>query len=47
VGSWVDLLVLVGIGGLLYVALLVSLSDIFMHTVRSILGDAREQYLGR
>lgn len=44
VGSWFELLTLVGVGAAVYGALLVSLSDIFMHTAKSILADARRQY---
>ncbi|WP_181687174.1 oligosaccharide flippase family protein [Halorhabdus salina] len=45
VASWFDLLALVGLGAVIYAVVLVSLSDIFMHTARQILSDARAQYL--
>jgi len=44
VSSWFDLLAIVGLGAVVYGAVLVSLSDMFMHTAKSILGDARQQY---
>ena len=44
VSSWFDLLAIVGIGAVIYGVALASLSDIFMHTAKSILADAREQY---
>ncbi|UIP01056.1 polysaccharide biosynthesis C-terminal domain-containing protein [Halobaculum sp. CBA1158] len=47
VSSWFELLGLVGVGAVLYGLFLVSLSDIFMDTARTIISDAQEQYLGR
>lgn len=44
VGSWFDLLAIVGVGAAVYGVALVSLSDVFMHTAKSILADARKQY---
>lgn len=44
VGSWFELLVIVGVGAAVYAVALVSLSDVFMYTAKSILADARKQY---
>lgn len=44
VRSWFELLFIVGVGAVVYALLLVSLSDVFMHTAKSILADARKQY---
>jgi len=44
VSSWFELLAIVGVGAVVYGTVLVSLSDIFMHTAKSILSDARKQY---
>ncbi|NHN58910.1 oligosaccharide flippase family protein [Halorussus sp. JP-T4] len=44
VRSWFDLLAIVGAGAAIYAVVLILLSEIFMHTAKSILADAREQY---
>ena len=42
VGTWLDLLTLVGVGAIVYGIALMALSDVFMLTAQSILDDARE-----
>lgn len=44
VGSWFELLAVVGIGAVVYAVSLVAISDLFRHTAKSILADARKQY---
>lgn len=44
VGSWFDLLSIIGVGALIYVLSLIALSDVFMLTAHSIFDDARERY---
>lgn len=44
VGSWFELLAIISLGGVVYAVALVSLSDVFMTTAKSILADARKQY---
>jgi len=47
IGSWFDLLSIVGIGAAVYGAALVTMSDIFMLTARHILNDAKNRDLGK
>ena len=44
VGSWFELLAIVGLGAAVYGAALLALSDVFLLTARSILEDALDRY---